>query len=820
MRQLTSGWLRRIAAPFRCWLFPEEGWATFAILAVTILIVVFSVEHAEWVKPMPSLALTAILALLVGFVMAKARVPVSLLHTVASLIGMELLIRQMANILPGTTPLDQRLELWDRLAAWIQVLHTGGISSDTVPFVALLLILAWGIGYFASWSVFRWHQAWPGLIPCGIALLVNLSYLQERFAVYFALFLFSSMLLVMRLNLSHLRKRWQGARIAGRIGWRFLIATLWLSLAIIAISWNLPLASANSQLTSVWERSSTPWSNLETEFNRLFASLTSSRATRAHAFGNALPLRGSISLGDQLVLKVKADAPGYWRAGVYDVYDGKGWVSGARSTEPLADMDASPQEQQYAKRKEITQTVELLYATDVIFATGEPLRIDIPARSQLTATPSFTINLRDSSEDMELPPNARSAAGVLRAAARAGSYPISIEEAVRYLPPDMRVLGVTRRGPRIRSLELTAIEPENRDIASVRSSERLGRWQRYTVVSSVPSASAEELKQAGESYPSWVVNRFLQLPAELPVRVRNLAQDMTEDARTPYEKAQAVEAYLRQLTYSVNITAPPYDGDAVDYFLFSSKAGYCDYFASSMAVMLRSVGVPARVAAGYITGEYDDENGVYMVRESHAHSWPEVFFPAYGWVEWEPTPAWPLITHTGDSVLDDAALALSSGSDSDELLEDELFLDEEMLGSYYGGPAISPFESIWEWAKWPVGLLLLAGILAFIILWFLWERSLYNLSYAAQVYEKLCRSASVRGLGHQTRETPYEFARRLSEHAPFSDAPIAVIADAYVKSRYGNQTLSTEELDSMKRAWETLRGKLLRYFLPGNRRRH
>ena len=99
-----------------------------------------------------------------------------------------------------------------------------------------------------------------------------------------------------------------------------------------------------------------------------------------------------------------------------------------------------------------------------------------------------------------------------------------------------------------------------------------------------------------------------------------------------------MEANLKRLPYSLTVDPPPYDADGVDFFLFEQRRGYSEYFASAMAVLLRSVGVPARVAAGYTTGDPTEVENVYVVADSHSHGWVEVYFPGYGWIPFEPTP--------------------------------------------------------------------------------------------------------------------------------------------------------------------------------------
>jgi hypothetical protein len=159
----------------------------------------------------------------------------------------------------------------------------------------------------------------------------------------------------------------------------------------------------------------------------------------------------------------------------------------------------------------------------------------------------------------------------------------------------------------------------------------------------VPDVTVAELAAAGEDYPDWIRERYLALPP-LPERVVELAREITGAAQTPYDKARAVEVYLRQLPYDLSVERPA-SGDVVDYFLFDVRKGFCDYYASAMAVLLRAVGVPTRLAVGYARGTYDQRTGEWVVTEQDAHAWVEVFFPGIGWVEFEPTPSQEVFTY-------------------------------------------------------------------------------------------------------------------------------------------------------------------------------
>jgi hypothetical protein len=120
--------------------------------------------------------------------------------------------------------------------------------------------------------------------------------------------------------------------------------------------------------------------------------------------------------------------------------------------------------------------------------------------------------------------------------------------------------------------------------------------------------------------------------------VRQLAERIASGADNPYVKALRIQNYLRE-TYPYDLTMgpAPEKRDVVDYFLFDIQRGFCSHYATAMVVMLRSVGVPARVVTGYATGNYDYDRGAYRVPVSAAHAWVEVFFPGYGWMEFEPT---------------------------------------------------------------------------------------------------------------------------------------------------------------------------------------
>jgi transglutaminase-like putative cysteine protease len=163
----------------------------------------------------------------------------------------------------------------------------------------------------------------------------------------------------------------------------------------------------------------------------------------------------------------------------------------------------------------------------------------------------------------------------------------------------------------------------------------------YKVVSLVPVADEATLRQSGENYPDWIRQRFLTLPTEVPERVKALAIRLTETGIAPFDRAVAIEDYLRTFPYNLDVPIPPAQHDVTDYFLFDLKKGYCDYFATSMVVLSRLAGIPARLAIGYATGTYNLNSNRFSVSEADAHSWAELYFPGFGWIPFEATPSYP-----------------------------------------------------------------------------------------------------------------------------------------------------------------------------------
>jgi len=202
---------------------------------------------------------------------------------------------------------------------------------------------------------------------------------------------------------------------------------------------------------------------------------------------------------------------------------------------------------------------------------------------------------------------------------------------------------------------------------TVRSGVRMGPGTVYSVISRRPPVTAAILR--GEEtlngpaqelaripVSAAFVDRYLQLPDQVPPRVRQLAASVTLGTTNRYDQVKALEAWMgSNLTYTLDIPRLPVGRDAVEQFLFVDRQGYCEQIATSLVVMLRTLGVPARLAVGFVPGERNPFSGTYQVRAKDAHAWAEVFFPGIGWQAFDPTASVPL---AGDAVLASAGVSV------------------------------------------------------------------------------------------------------------------------------------------------------------------
>jgi transglutaminase-like putative cysteine protease len=327
---------------------------------------------------------------------------------------------------------------------------------------------------------------------------------------------------------------------------------------------------------------------------------------------------------------------------------------------------------------------------------------------------------------------------------------------------------------------------------------RLNSNNSYVVNSLVPVIDEPSLRAAGQQYPAWVRQRYLALPPDVPGRVKDLAIQLTASEPTPYDRAKAIESYLRTFPYTLDVLRPPSDRDLVDYFLFDLRKGYCDYYASTMVVLARAAGIPARLAIGYASGTFNLNSKLFVVSEADAHSWAEVYFPGIGWVPFEPTAAQPALETSQQ-----AAPAVPEATPSTQMAP----------GAARTGSAP------WEWLL-PLTALAVAGAA-----WSVFDS--YRLSRlsepaaAAEVYRRIRRNGAHFSVTLEPGNTPYEFGasliarlRDLTRQGSGSSFGLLVIQEVetlierIVRASYRPSISHVAQDSHLSRKWRTLRWRL------------
>lgn len=356
------------------------------------------------------------------------------------------------------------------------------------------------------------------------------------------------------------------------------------------------------------------------------------------------------------------------------------------------------------------------------------------------------------------------------------------------------------------------------DVLTVESETPLGVDSTYQAVSRLSMADVESLRGAEGADPDWIAARYLQVPDSLPESVKLKAAEVTSGATGRYDSAAAIEAYLRTFPYSESINTPPPGRDRVEWFLFDEQRGYCDYYSSSFVMLARSVGIPARVAAGYATGErVGTEARTYRQKAYDAHTWPEVFFPDYGWVEFEPTANKETVARASTAA---EAAEQMAGGEPDSYGPDDLnpekrplnppAMDDPAAGSPDAAASTAAgAESGFQLPIWPI-LGLLAAMGAVVGLgWLVWERPLRGLTVAEGVFARLVRVTRWLGLAPRAADTPHEYGRRIAGAIPERREDISTIVDAYVRERFGRRDIDEAEAARLGGAWRRLREQLL-----------
>jgi len=744
--------------------------------AVLVVLLTFTVARStstvRWVDGIDAIVWVALAGALVLGVLAvlPVREPISL--------GIGLVLAPAAAF-AGAWPQIQARHPGDVIgtqivSAWWDRITTGAAASDPSFYLVLICLLMWITGAWLSWCVLRWRKPMLGLIPGAAAFATNvLNVPQDQNGYTLAMLVLTlALLLWTNYTASIANAQRANVKLTGDARWDFWESGLVAMAALIVLGIMLPPLSTADRTLDVESGMFTSWAQLQQQLSHP-GFFSNGKTTGVTGFTTDVRLNGSLQRTRDVVFTYTiADysGPKYFRGVNVSITSGGEWRYSQPNRIELRQLVAKNDIYQYAEDYEKLAlgkvTIRMLRppigSQDVLFYPGLAYKVDrltVSTQIQLADANSTTVNTID----------------------RLGS-----------------VQPTTSSGNYIATVEYS-------------------------------TATASDLQGAGTTYPEWL-QPYTFLP-QRGYRTQSVEQEIHDlavrivtnaGATTPYDKAAAIEAYLRNpsnFTYSLDAKTP--DGvDPMEYFLFQSKKGYCEFFATAMGDMLRSLGIPSRLVNGFGPGTFDAQTNQFVVRGEDAHTWVEVYFPKYGWIPFEPTAdnlslytqiprgAGPQATCLRDNNCQDptggVTIPVGGGSTPGSTRGER---NDPASGPSIAGIRVSSVLDASTATKILGGFIALLLLLLVVISRYLRPRSVMA------VWKRTLALARLAGAERRPGETPLELGRRIRRTFPETAEPISALADGFVVAAYAPPEVASTSRSSVMEAWSNLRPMLLRRVL-------
>jgi transglutaminase-like putative cysteine protease len=724
-----------------------------------IFVSAMAIVQTDWIDGLYVIPIVGTLGFLAGIALANSQFSVRRAHTFSLIYGLFVIFYFCGLLLPDDLTWRARVfDLISRQSLWIQQAFSQGTSRDGLIFVIQTTIVYWALGYTAAWFTVRYRFLWRSIVPTGIVLFSVVYYYvgpkTGQMSFYLAGY---SLLAFMHIAYSYLvdqEETWREKKVRYRPDIRFSFLRSSLVVALAA-------------LIVAWSLPAMP----------------ASAAVNDALSGTRGPWRTVQENWTRLFSSLRS-----YGSAVNDPYQDTLALGGPRTVGNSLVMDIY-----------VPEKLPLVYWQAVVYDSY------IDGRWQVGNDETFLHPENGGKLDIPL----------------TASREVITQTVINFLPNSSILYGAPEPVASDREMYVTAGQDSNDDwlVTGLRSRYILRQGDRYQMFSHLSTADAYSLRTASLDYPDWVVDRYLQLPDSVTPQTIELAERLTAVHNNPYDKAIAVRDYLRaNITYNDQIDAPPPNEEPIHYFLFVGQEGYCNYYAAAMVLMLRSQGIPARFVTGYAQGEWDDATRSYRVRASHAHTWAEVYFPEYGWIQFEPTTAIPVVARPElppdglpDGVEDEfstPSFPSQEGRGPDDLiLQDDFLLEPDFDDPFleFDAEAEETTVSIWQ----ILGALLIVGTAAGLVI----TANNYNARIESDVslsYNRLSSWGRWLGLPFRPTQTPHERATEIAEKVPEGEQPVWKLTQQYVLKKFSRSHMGDESFDS-RQEWQRLRPYLLRH---------
>jgi transglutaminase-like putative cysteine protease len=747
-------------------LAPAEGWVTLGLVLLLSLTLAWSLDDARWVLGRETyldfLPLAALGGVLSGFVGPKAgwsRWQTYLVGSVFAALIVPLFAGSVAHGQAGASLHDLYVATSTSVVAAYGdiVLRNQASTIQYLHYLLALGLVTWATSMFASYAVFGHRRPLSAVTVVGLLLVGNMALTINDQLAYLVLFSLASLFLLIRGHVLEEQSEW----LRRRIGDPASIASVYLrggtAFITVAVAGALLLTQTASSkpLAGAWDGVSDGLVALSGSLQRFLPAGGANRSLGVTFLPNATVQQVWVT-DSTLAVTIQRPPPDktdyYWRAFTYDRIELSGWSISDTST--------------------------------VVRASSEPLMdglsddVPLEGRKELAVT---------------VTPDDFTASTIL-----SPQTPLRVD-----VPTRLTVLGsgyfatVDRdgSGPYL----LRALVPVTGDGPG--------------------ELNQEALRAAGQDYPAEVQALYTAVAdGSIGPDAQALENKIVAEARSrsPYDLAAQIVKELHSSTYNYQTDVRNVDcaGISTVECFARFKRGFCQYYAATMAVILRDLGVPTRIAQGFLPGSRDPNTGVERILNSNAHAWVEVYFPGYDWVTFDPTGGGLAVIAplpSGKPVASGSPRASGSGAIPTRPPERDPFANDPS-GSVRGSraSAIGPLVAV------TLLLLLVVGGIAFVV----WQRGPRGATSADRAYGTVARVASRFGFGPRPNETVYEFAGALGDVLPTARPELQTVARAKVETAYGREILGDERLAALRSAQRRLRVMLLRLaFRRKDRRR-
>ena len=759
---------------------PAEGWISLFLVATMAAAVAWSLDDAALVLGqrdatdfLPWVSLGGVAA---GFIGARARWSRPVAHLVGAAFAALVVPVIIGSILdPAGSTADRYRATADSTVSAVLDFAVRGLplTRETGHYLLVLGLLCWANGQFAASSVFRHGRPIGPIIVLGTVLVANMSATSHENQIWFlVLFSMAALFLLTRLHALEERATWIRRRIGDpttvgslylRGGSVFILVAIFGSLSLTATARSAPLAG-------FWDDARPALVEVSQWLQRIVPAAPDARSIGVPSFGQQVTIGGTWSTSNDPALEIQRrpgdNRPFYWRATTYDKFTLFGWAS----TDPLD--EARP-----AGTAMLDGTLDSI--PDTARRTSETFQISPQTTFfKVAFSPTDPVSIDHDT--------------TLRTSGDSGFF---------------QSIGIDARTP----YTVTASVPELADVAG--------------------GVTQNRLRAAGLDYPPEIIARYTGVPTgAMGPAAKLLLGDIMAGAKdsaaahaepvTPFDIATtAVEVlHSSRFQYSTNVPGVcDRDPSTVECFALH-RIGFCEHYASTMAILLRDKGIPTRLVEGFLPGQVDVATGRESIRTGAAHAWVEVYFPGIGWYPFDPTggldntPAIPVGTV---QPIPSARPLPSFGIAS----LDPNRGDEGPNRSGRTSTVVPPGRNGTNTpALIAISILLLAVIV--LVAFLAWRRGPRGATTPEGVYASVTAIARRFGFGPRSTQTAFEYATALGDILPAVRPELHTVATAKVEVAYGRRELDGDRILSLRVSYRRLRVALLRLaFRRGDRRR-